>query len=452
MMRIQLQRGLIFWVGSALLFLLPPAALASANALRTLVVVNTQSVDSVELGEHYAALHDVPAHHVCSVGFSTNLVSLASNEFHDLLLMPILDHLDAEGLDGQIDFLVLCQEFPTRVRNTEGVAASLFYGFQNAPFYNEGGIGCSLPSYVSNDYFRAERAFRSTDAWNATNGFVTFHLLASNVETAKLVAARGAAAQSTFPTSTINLYVSGDQPRIVRERLYPDAEFSFTSLPGLPATFVFPPFYAQLSGKTNVMGYHDGDPYPPPFVYQNNTFLPGAYADHLTSWGGMVTNLANETSQATVLDWMNLGATASYGTVAEPCAYPEKFPAPHLGFYYVPPPPTGGSRNSAGPTTSTPPPSTIPTPTDSRPGRNSWPTRTPPIPPACFCPWRPREPPPTCSSPFRRPPPDATTISTPPRPSSNRRGATPPTRRAPATHGRRKLLRPAPARSSIAGA
>ncbi|WP_426527994.1 TIGR03790 family protein [Bradyrhizobium sp. McL0615] len=54
-----------------------------------------------------------------------------------------------------------------------------------------------------------------------------------------------------------------------------------------------------------------------------NTYIPGALADHLTSSGG---NLFG-TEQMSALRWLEAGATASYGTVTEPCAYADKFPA-----------------------------------------------------------------------------------------------------------------------------
>ena len=53
-------------------------------------------------------------------------------------------------------------------------------------------------------------------------------------------------------------------------------------------------------------------------------FLPGALADHLTSLGGDL----HGTSQMSSLRWLEAGATASYGTVSEPCNYWQKFPNP----------------------------------------------------------------------------------------------------------------------------
>lgn len=54
-----------------------------------------------------------------------------------------------------------------------------------------------------------------------------------------------------------------------------------------------------------------------------NTYLPGAVADHLTSWAGI---LPDARGQMPATAWLAAGATASYGTVEEPCNSQEKFP------------------------------------------------------------------------------------------------------------------------------
>ncbi|UVW29943.1 TIGR03790 family protein [Massilia sp. H6] len=51
-------------------------------------------------------------------------------------------------------------------------------------------------------------------------------------------------------------------------------------------------------------------------------FVPGALADHLTSHGGDLLG----SSQMSSLRWLAAGATASYGTVSEPCNHWQKFP------------------------------------------------------------------------------------------------------------------------------
>lgn len=52
-------------------------------------------------------------------------------------------------------------------------------------------------------------------------------------------------------------------------------------------------------------------------------WVPGAVGDHLTSVGGI---LDGSGSQMSATAWIASGATASYGTVSEPCSHPQKFP------------------------------------------------------------------------------------------------------------------------------
>jgi uncharacterized protein (TIGR03790 family) len=58
----------------------------------------------------------------------------------------------------------------------------------------------------------------------------------------------------------------------------------------------------------------------------SNQYRPGAIADHLTSAGGKLTG----GSQMSSLRWLQAGATGSYGTVVEPCAFVQKFPRPNI--------------------------------------------------------------------------------------------------------------------------
>jgi uncharacterized protein (TIGR03790 family) len=56
-------------------------------------------------------------------------------------------------------------------------------------------------------------------------------------------------------------------------------------------------------------------------------WVPGGLGDHLTSFGGLLDGSGGQTS---ALAWIDSGATASYGTVSEPCNHLQKFPHPQL--------------------------------------------------------------------------------------------------------------------------
>jgi uncharacterized protein (TIGR03790 family) len=64
-------------------------------------------------------------------------------------------------------------------------------------------------------------------------------------------------------------------------------------------------------------------------VQQQETlrFADGALADHLTSAGG---RFDGRGPQMPATEWIAAGATASYGTVSEPCNHLQKFPHPQV--------------------------------------------------------------------------------------------------------------------------
>ncbi len=76
-----------------------------------------------------------------------------------------------------------------------------------------------------------------------------------------------------------------------------------------------------LVSEENIMFYFIGRQTVPHL--STNTFLPGAVGDHLTSFGGMLFDLH---SQDTIFDWLEAGATGSFGTVIEPYGLAERFP------------------------------------------------------------------------------------------------------------------------------
>jgi uncharacterized protein (TIGR03790 family) len=77
-----------------------------------------------------------------------------------------------------------------------------------------------------------------------------------------------------------------------------------------------------VANQSDLMFYFTGLTTVPQIA--TNRWLPGAAADHLTSLGGVLPDGGGNNMPAT--DWLRAGATASYGTVEEPCNFPAKFP------------------------------------------------------------------------------------------------------------------------------
>jgi hypothetical protein len=78
----------------------------------------------------------------------------------------------------------------------------------------------------------------------------------------------------------------------------------------------------SISNKTDVLFYVQGLASVPNLA--TNMYPPGAVADHLTSYGGQIPT----SGQMSAFEFLRAGATGSYGTVVEPCAYQQKFPDP----------------------------------------------------------------------------------------------------------------------------
>jgi hypothetical protein len=136
---------------------------------------------------------------------------------------------------------------------------------------------------------------------------------------------RGVASDGTFPAGTAYLVRTSDPLRSVRwEAMEQTAEDWDHAPDGLSVVYRDGSGggAAETVASTNgVLLYLTGLA-SVPFVATNG-YVPGAVADHLTSYGGILTG---SSGQMSVLRWLEAGVTASFGTVVEPCNYTEKFP------------------------------------------------------------------------------------------------------------------------------
>jgi hypothetical protein len=142
-------------------------------------------------------------------------------------------------------------------------------------------------------------------------------------EQVKSLIDRGVAADHTFPAGHAYLVITSDKARSVRANYF---EMTAQQLNG-----VFPIEILEtdaITDRHDVLFYFTGLVR----VTQLDTldFLPGALADHLTSGGGQLTG----SSQMSSLQWLEAGATASYGTVVEPCSHMQKFPFPAIAMFH----------------------------------------------------------------------------------------------------------------------
>jgi uncharacterized protein (TIGR03790 family) len=122
------------------------------------------------------------------------------------------------------------------------------------------------------------------------------------------------------PPAKALFVTSHDAARNVRAAAYPPAG----KVDGKGVEVVQMPI-EQLADQRRVLMVQVGAAQVP--QADNLGWLPGALADHLTSFGG---ELGRQTGQMSAMAWITAGATASYGSVSEPCNHLQKFPNPKL--------------------------------------------------------------------------------------------------------------------------
>jgi uncharacterized protein (TIGR03790 family) len=147
----------------------------------------------------------------------------------------------------------------------------------------------------------------------------TMMLAGSSLQQVYTMIDRGVQSDASRPKATAYLMNTTDKARNVRSRRYPIIQelladkINIRQIDG-----------DVLENKDDVMFYFTGQVKVD--AIETNHFLPGAIADHLTSSGGRLFG----SRQMSILRWLDAGATASYGTVVEPCAFTQKFPNPGI--------------------------------------------------------------------------------------------------------------------------
>ncbi|MEK7707481.1 MAG: TIGR03790 family protein [Verrucomicrobiota bacterium] len=306
--------------------------LAGGSGLNVVVIVNQNSTNSLQLGNYYCEKRGVPPQNVLRINWTGGNVVWTKTDFETLLRAPLNSMLSSRQLSNQIDYVLLSMDIPYRVTNNTGTVnnnvnattAALHYGFKDNPA--DPMLYCSLAEGSASAYAGSEGIFRQTPPISATsNSWLVMMLTSSNLAQAKAVVDRGVANDYSTPTQTVMLAKSPtDRLRRVRLYVFDDAVFN-VRLRG-NATIARTNAASPL-GMGTLLGYEGGDQV---VSLAGGIFAPGAMADNLTSFSGYLFENSGHTD---ALDFLNSGATASYGTIIEPCAYLAKFPNAQNFFY-----------------------------------------------------------------------------------------------------------------------
>lgn len=263
------------------------------------IVINDLDPMSVMVGEYYRQQRGVPEENVFHVKLPIG-PAISKTEFFAAKTTVDLRASRA------VQVLALTWNQPYRV---ECMSISTAFGMGFDPRF------CSQPCKptMASPYF----ASTSRKPYDDFGIRPTMVVTASNLQGAKLLIDRGIAADGSYPFGSAYLLNTSDKIRSTRATFFsraPLAARGRTQVKMLDADYI--------EGKKDILFYFTGVER----VKHLDTleFLPGAMADHLTSAGGQLT----DSYQMSALRWIEAGATASYGTVAEPCAFTQKFPNP----------------------------------------------------------------------------------------------------------------------------
>ena len=298
MIRIHAIFCLILCAGAVL-----PLPARALDGSQLAVIINTEDPLSVQIGEYYVAQRRILFQNVIKVQFPPGKPVLTREEFD-----AVKAQVDAHTLP-QVQAYALTWAAPYRV-DCMSITSAFAFGFNPAFCAN----GCH-PTQASR-YFN----FPGTLPYRQLKMRPTMAIAATSFENAKALIDRGVAADGTFPAGTAYLLSTSDRDRNVRSPSYPMAErvisgriFGRTMKQDVVKYATDVLFYFTGVAKVEGLG--------------TLRFVPGAVADHLTSYGG---ELTADTGQTSALRWLEAGATGSYGTVVEPCNLPQKFPSPPI--------------------------------------------------------------------------------------------------------------------------
>ncbi len=276
------------------------------------VVINTDDPYSVQVGEYYIKARGIDPAQVLRVAMPVKSV-LSRSEFDDLAAK-------VEAFYGnRVQALALAWRAPYAVE-CNSITGALTMGF-DAQLCKQTCAASRASSYFGSG---------SSQPFKDHGKRLSMLLAARDATQAQALIDRGVKADGTLglkgaPAVNVHFVTTSDALRSRRQILFPpegrvpslglDVHLDQTdALVGAERVLMY------LTGRERVDGLSTLE------------FVPGALADHLTSFGGM---LDNPHGQMSALAWIDAGATATYGTTSEPCAHLQKFPHPQalLLFY-----------------------------------------------------------------------------------------------------------------------
>lgn len=278
---------------------------APASALKPAqlaIVINDEDPNSVAVGAYYRKRRDIPDKNVVHVRIPGKPGAISPAQFRLLK-----EEIDSQ-LGPQVQAVLMVWTAPYAV-DCNAITGAYTLGFDGSQCAKTCAPG------QPNPYFNS----RSARPFSDHQIRLSMLLPTESVQEAKDLIDRGVAAGFRTVPATAYYLATSEKARNTRAGFFPRPG----RIPGRRLTTRVMQADA-LEGVKDVLVYQTGMAQ----VAKLDTigFVPGALADHLTSLGGDLLG----TSQMSSLRWLEAGATASYGTVSEPCNHWQKFPNPSV--------------------------------------------------------------------------------------------------------------------------
>ena len=279
-----------------------PATASSLGPRHVGVIVNDNDPLSREIAAYYMEKRGIPPENLLHVQLTPGRSVMNPERFG-----PVLDAVQSQS-PASVQVYALAWTLPYRV-GCMSITTAFAAGFDEA-WCAKGCKATRMNAYYDSD---------SRQPFTELGLRPAMMLAGETLDEVRALIDRGVAADGTRPHGSGYLLSTKDRARNVRARFYPGIvmmqsdRFDLKVIQG-----------NTLRHRPGVMFYFTG--LARVDGIETNRYRPGAIADHLTSAGGKLSG----SGQMSSLEWLRAGATGSYGTVVEPCAFVQKFPRPDI--------------------------------------------------------------------------------------------------------------------------
>ncbi len=310
-----------------------------------LLIVDPTNAESLYVGNYYRQARNIPASNVLYMYPG----AADYQSFGEVNIEAVFGHIRNLNIASQVDYIVITPGSPFYVGAPGLINDSCWpverfsiTGAYTTAFIRDEVLG-GLPVTTLNRYYSTSdqaRGFDSESTWylgspstdSRSRRYFISAMLGYSGERGNTIQEildnidRSVGADDTRPGGVFYFMNNqADPPRNVRAPQFPAVVNAIVALGGSAVILN----QALPGGQLNCLGIMTGAA-EPDIINTNLAFLPGAFADHLTSWAATF----DIEWQTKVSEWIAKGASGSWGAVEEPCNYTGKFPHARMHLFY----------------------------------------------------------------------------------------------------------------------